>query len=341
MTTISDKTPPISVVMAVYNAELFLREAIDSILSQSFRDFEFIIVNDGSTDGSARIIADYRDPRIIVLDNGKNRGLIDSLNAGLERARGKYIARMDADDIALKERFQKQFDYMETHPEMGICGTAIRPFRENEKGGRKMTFPTDDERIRAFAFFQSPFCHPSVIMRKEVLDRHHLKYPQAFKHAEDYGLWIELLKYTRGANLDTVLLLYRRHEQSVTVSLNKDAEETNRLVGKVQDVYWSQYNIGIEPDSKEVFFRFLNRWIPTELSAETQQILEKSVHTFLRQLSPGTLKEWVVHYLAEICFFRFYTLRRIPLGRHLWSLSTKGAWIYRKKLINRTLNRDK
>ena len=327
--------------MAVYNAELFLREAIDSILSQSFQCFEFIIVNDGSTDRSREILARYKDSRIVVIDNGQNRGLIYSLNKGLERSRGKYIARMDADDIALPERLRMQFDYLESHPETGICGSATEPFYDNEKRGKNIRFPESDVAIRAFAFFQSPFCHPTVMMRKEILDTYHLEYPTDCRHAEDYGLWIELLKYTKGANLPTVLLRYRRHEQSVTMALSKDVEESNRLVSKVQTKYWAQHKIGLDPTAHRTFFHFLNRSIPMELSAETQQEVEHSLRQFLHQLPEGEMKRDILHYLSEICFFRFFTHRRLPKGTSLRRFSLKGARIYCKKVINRIITKDK
>ena len=127
------KSPQISVVMPAYNAEKYITEAIDSILFQTFKDFEFIIINDASTDSTKDIIESYKDPRIKLVNNEQNKGVAKSLNIGISVACGKYIARMDADDIALPERFQKQFDFMEQHPNIDVCGSwAKKTGNENE-----------------------------------------------------------------------------------------------------------------------------------------------------------------------------------------------------------------
>ena len=122
--------PKISVVMPAYNAEKYIGEAIESILNQTFKDFEFIIINDGSVDHTKEIIREYNDPRIVLLENDKNRGIVLSLNKGLDAATGKYIARMDADDIALKNRFERQVEYLDEHKDIGVLGTGICTFGE-------------------------------------------------------------------------------------------------------------------------------------------------------------------------------------------------------------------
>jgi glycosyltransferase involved in cell wall biosynthesis len=325
----------ISVVLSIYNGEKFLKEAVDSILSQTFSAFEFIIINDGSTDSTDEIISQYTDSRIVYINNPTNRGLTNSLNIGLSRSRGKYIVRMDGDDIALPNRLQVQFDYMETHPETGICGSSTNLFYENKTKKQRVDFAADDLKIRAFTFFQSPFCHPSVIIRKEVLDQHHLKYPENYYRAEDYGLWIELLKYTKGANILSVLLHYRKHEESETAIADKKIEDRIEVVKRVQEQYLRQNEIFLQPEQIDVYTRFTDRSFPYTLNFNTQKSVEKVLKIFLLQLSQKqkSLHPEVMHYLSVNCFYKFFINRKFPLSCFLLKLFIKGAFDYIKKFI--------
>ncbi|MFN5442865.1 MAG: glycosyltransferase family 2 protein, partial [Crocinitomicaceae bacterium] len=162
-------TPPdVSVVMPVYNGEQYLKEAIESILSQTYVNFEFIIINDGSEDNSEEIILSYNDPRIVYIKNLENLKLIKTLNIGFSKAKGKYIARMDADDISLPRRLEKQVDYLERNPDIGVLGTGV--FLKGEKEISKLLYHTDDKSLRFALAFYCPFIHPSVVLRKAVLD---------------------------------------------------------------------------------------------------------------------------------------------------------------------------
>ena len=216
--TMRNKKPLISVVMPVYNGEKYLKEAIDSILSQTYKDFEFIILNDGSTDNSLKIIKKYiqKDARVILITR-ENRGLITSLNEGIKKAQGRYIARMDADDISLPTRFKEQVKFMEDNKDISICGTSIILF--NESGNIKpVKYPTSDSDIKFILMFTSAFAHPSVMMKRDIFMK--LKY-EHYKYAEDYKLWIDiaLAGYKMG-NLDEVLLRYRIHSQQVSIVKN-------------------------------------------------------------------------------------------------------------------------
>lgn len=210
--------PRISVLMPAYNAEKYISEAIESILNQTFFDFEFIIINDGSTDNTVNIIKSYHDDRIILIDNQQNMGLVSVLNQGLKLASGEYIARMDADDISLPERFMKQIKFMDKHSQVGVLGTWFHIFGDKiNRLEKKPKYP----KLKDF-IITSPVGHPTVMMRKTFLDKYHLQYDPAYAHAEDYELWVRAVKYMKFANLPEVLLNYRWSESNVSFLHEKE-----------------------------------------------------------------------------------------------------------------------
>ena len=208
--------------MPAWNAEQFVGEAIDSILAQTFKDFEFIIINDGSTDNTAKIIYSYKDPRIVFVDNTKNQGLIAVLNQGMDMARGEYIARMDADDISYPERLAKQLEFIEANPDVGVLGTSFQEFGDsNHRTIRK-------ERFGLIGLIQGcKIGHPTVMLRKSVFDKHGLRYSSDYEACEDYELWSRAIRHTAFANLPDVLLKYRWHHHNISVQ-QKQLQLTNR-----------------------------------------------------------------------------------------------------------------
>ncbi|MFA6074534.1 MAG: glycosyltransferase [Negativicutes bacterium] len=196
----------VSVIMPVYNAEKYLREAIDSILEQTFRDFEFLIIDDGSTDSSVEIVNSYCDCRIKFFKNCENKGIVFSLNKGLEFANGEYIARMDADDISLRERIKVQVQFMDANKEVGVCGTWVKTF-----GGSKKILknPASAEEIRCGQLFFTLIAHPTVMLRKECFTQNNLGYSPDDLYAEDYGLWVRCWNHFDIVNIPEVLLSYR------------------------------------------------------------------------------------------------------------------------------------
>ncbi len=199
-------TPRISVLMTAYNAEKYIAQAIESILNQTYTDYEFIIINDGSTDDTPNIIQKYadQDSRIIFVDNKQNQGLIAVLNQGLDMAHGEFIARMDADDISLPQRFEKQIAYLDMNPEVGVLGTLIHGFDAMDAEGIQIPVVTVFDLLK-----QNYIAHPSVMMRKEVLDKYSLRYNPEYKHCEDLELWSRMIFLTKIHNLMEVLLMYR------------------------------------------------------------------------------------------------------------------------------------
>jgi glycosyltransferase involved in cell wall biosynthesis len=201
--------PLVSVVMPIYNSERFLDEAMESILNQTFEDFEFIIVADKSTDTSDAILDDFRekDDRIKVFDQ-ERIGLIASLNKGCQLAKGKYIARMDADDISLPHRLEMQLQYLEEHPEIGVLGTGIRYIDEAGRLGKSVRNPRDPKLIKFYLHLENCFVHPSIMMRRETIKHLGFYNPEAID-AEDYDLWARAAFVTQVSNLQDILLEYR------------------------------------------------------------------------------------------------------------------------------------
>ncbi|NVM22264.1 MAG: glycosyltransferase [Desulfobacterales bacterium] len=222
--------PGVSVVMSVYDGERYLREAINSILNQTLADFEFIIVDDGSTDGTPEILEGYaaRDERIRLERNAYNLGLTPSLNKGLQLTRGEYIARQDADDISLPQRLASQANFLDDHPEVGVIGTWINNFDEN---GRQIIWqtPISHPLIRWSLLFGASIAGPSVMMRRFLLEGDTPFRPEML-HAEDYDLWARLSDKTQFANLRERLYLRRMHKDRISVRYYKEQEETVKSV---------------------------------------------------------------------------------------------------------------
>lgn len=214
-----DKQVLISVVMPVYNGGYFLQDAIDSILSQSLTDFEFIIINDGSTDNTEEIIMSYDDPRICYVKNSENLKLIKTLNKGIDIARGKYIARMDADDISLPTRFEDQVKIFEEYIGVDIVNVRAFLLDEDAQYYRKPNtlFPFSFEASKYVIPFQNFICHPGVMIRSSVLKKYKYEDSVDSLHIEDFHLWNRLLLNGHICyNIDKYLLLYRLNGGSIT-----------------------------------------------------------------------------------------------------------------------------
>ena len=208
-------SPLVSVVMAVYNGDHFLRQAIDSILTQSFTNFELIVIDDASTDGTSQILDGYTDSRIIALANPKNIGQTCSLNRGLAAARGVFIARHDADDISHRDRLQEQVAHMMANPALGLLGTDYHIIDENGQILETNILPTTNDELNARLYEGNIFCHGSVIMRKEVVDKVG-GYHEAFRVTQDFDLWLRLAEHGEIANLARTLYQFRFDSNSVS-----------------------------------------------------------------------------------------------------------------------------
>jgi glycosyltransferase involved in cell wall biosynthesis len=203
--------------MSVYNDEEYLREAIESILGQTFKDFEFLIIDDGSTDSSADIIRSYSDPRISFIQNERNIGLTRSLNKGLKLARGKYIARQDADDISLPERLEKQVRFLDEHRRVGLLSGSHTDINTNGEEIRFCKPPTDNDVIKQQLFRLSCFCHTSSMFRKKCIERVG-PYREECGCSEDYDLWLRIAEEFDVANIEQLLCKVRIVAGSISAS---------------------------------------------------------------------------------------------------------------------------
>lgn len=222
------QTPRVTVLMSVYNGERYLREAIESILGQTFTDFKFIIVNDGSTDSSRDIVLSYSDPRIRLIDNPENMGLIKSLNRGLALARGEYVARQDADDRSLPFRLEKQVAFLEVNPAVALLGTQARVIDEYGIPVRFLYFrkPVTKFGIQWRLMIDSAFVHSSVMFRRNVIWDELRGYNEAFVGREDADLWSRVILNHEVQNLPETLVDYRSHSASVTANYGKKSEDS-------------------------------------------------------------------------------------------------------------------
>lgn len=217
-TKVHQENPKVTVLMAVYNGERYLGEAIESILAQSFTDFEFIIINDGSTDLSRHIILTHRDPRIRLVDNSDNIGLTKSLNRGLALARGEYVARQDADDRSRDERLLRQVAFLDANPDIVLMGAQTRIIDENGniikgKGEHKAL---NHLGISYQLLFGNPFTHSSVMFRKNIILDKFCGYDESYWYNQDFELWSRVIAGAQTANLPDILVDFRSHSRSVT-----------------------------------------------------------------------------------------------------------------------------
>lgn len=218
------KTPEISVLMPAYNAEKHIEEAVKSILNQTFKDFELIIIDDNSTDNTWQIIQKFKsDKRVKLFRNEKNIKLSKTLNKAITLAKGRYLARMDADDISYPERLELQFNFMEKHPAVGIVGGTMDIISEDCQFIAKRMYHQTDNEIRKHIFRYSPYSHPLIMIRAAVLQQSGV-YDNIYNPAEDYELYFRIGMYSKFANLKNTLLKYRIVNNSMTTGDTKRME---------------------------------------------------------------------------------------------------------------------
>jgi len=238
-------------LLAVHDGDAYVRTAIASILGQTFAELELVVVDDTSTDRTPEILEAVDDARLRVLRNDEQLGLAASLNRGLDAARGRYVARLDADDVAMPRRLQLQLARMRSAPKIAVVGSAAMELDDGGRVGPLHTMPTGAADVRWAALFSSPFLHPTVLVARDVLDRHGLRYDEEFAESEDFELWSRLLDVADGDNLLDPLVLYRVHpdqasqrrralqrEFQLRVALSGIARVAPELSPREQELAW-------------------------------------------------------------------------------------------------------
>lgn len=255
----------ISVVMSNYNTPInYLKESIDSVLNQTYSYFEFIIIDDGSTDDSLEFIKSYDDPRIKLIVNEENIGLTKSLNKGLDVAQGEYIARMDPDDTCYPERFEKQIEYMREHPDTIVCGTWANLINEKhditeESWARQTIDDMDKYRINLLFDNKPQIIHPTTFLNNKLLKDYDIKYNEYYRYAQDYEMWTICSKYANCYINPCVLLNYRQHSKNISFS---KANEQKECAIQIIQKQLGLLNLSLTDDLKPLHFRFLNEQRP-------------------------------------------------------------------------------
>ena len=318
------ESPLVTVLMPVYNGQSYLGEAIESILNQSYKNFEFLIINDGSTDKTKEIICSYSDPRIRYVENETNIRLIATLNKGILLANGEYIVRMDADDISLPQRIEKQVAFMESHPAVGVCGSGFMIFGNSE---RQVRYPLMHKEISVSMLFFNPICHPASIWRTCIIKKHGLQFDPEYLHAEEYKFWIDFGKYAEFANIDQVLLNYREHTLQVS---NKEAAIQNKTAVRIRKELFAQFGVFLNDQEMELWEELISVSDHFSNPDRVLLLLEKVVdiakknerfdnNCFIRKLA----KKWKNALLQkqELSLYEFKLFLHSPLNKaNNWTL---------------------
>lgn len=245
-------SPKVSVFMPVYNAGSYLNVAIDSILNQTFTDFEFVIVNDGSTDESESIILSYNDPRIRLVNNPKNLGLIASLNVGLEICKGEYIVRMDQDDISLPERIALQVNFMDQNPNIGLIGSWFEDFGDQIES-KLVRYSTNDTEIRIRHLYQTHISHPTAVLRSSIIRENNIRFDPEYVHGEDYNCWVTISAFCKLSNYPAVLVRKRDHPRNITNSFSSTMHST---CTKVKQKQFTAMGSNVSQSEADLYTRF-------------------------------------------------------------------------------------
>lgn len=283
--------PIISVLMPAYNAAEYIREAIDSILTQTFTDFEFIIINDGSTDSTEDIILSYSDKRIKYYANECNLGIVKTLNRGIDLSNGRYIARMDADDVSMPDRLEKQVHLLDVNPQIVACGTLYAIYGDQRQ--TPVDVATDVQDIRYDMAIYCQFAHSTMMIRKDTLDQYKLRYREEYKCAEDYKLWTELLQYGDMINIPEVLGYIRQCEEGISIS---NADKQKNLSDIVRKDYLNQLGVS----TQVLLSDLLNKTISVDVTRETLRayyplVLQAKSHNWLYKNFKTALKKHLRH----------------------------------------------
>lgn len=328
----------LTVFMPVYNGEDFVGEAIESILGQTYTNFKFIIVNDGSTDRTEEVINRYRDQRIDLVNHDTNLGIPHTRNHGHDLAGGEYLALMDADDIANPRRLERQVTFLDQHQDIGVCGTwyeKLSSFRKSE-----IQFPVRHEEILFMLLFDNCFGQNTIMMRRSFIEKHHLRYDVKFPYSEDYDFWVRCSKHMRLANIPESHVVYRYHTGN---SSHRFSEEMARHADRVRCRHLETFGIYPTEFERQLHLELLNfrfngslerlqaagDWLSSLGKAVTETTTLPATLVY-RQLS----RYWYAACgrLADSGFKVWPLFRSYPMGR-------QANWKWQGKLLLRSLLR--
>jgi glycosyltransferase involved in cell wall biosynthesis len=304
-------SPLVSVIMTTFNPNpKYLKESIQSILNQTYKNIEFIIVNDGSKINPKKTVESFRDERIIYIDKEMNQGITKCLNIALNNCKGKYIARMDDDDISLPQRIEKQVSYFQQYSKVNVLGSNINFFGEINKKSQNNLSQLDRE-IQQIKFLLGNYgvSHPSVMYRASFLKKYNIKYNERYVKAQDYGMWVECSKYTKIDCLEDILLKYRVHYNQISTKGREEQLYFDEMI-KLDQVS----ALGIEPDEQQwkthllfckrdldINYNDAKKWIRTLIQSNNQKEI------YERNLFSRTLK----YHLLMICYTGLRKHKRI------------------------------
>lgn len=327
--------PKVTVLMPVYNGVPYISWAIRSVLGQTFTDFEFLIIDDGSTDASVEVIKAFEDSRIRLNLNGANLGLVASLNKGLDLARGEFIARMDADDISRPDRLARQVCFMDANPSVGVCGSWVQ-FFPKRKNLNVWKLPQKTAEIQCWQFHSVGVAHPSVMIRRQQFVENELLYDPHYIHIEDYELWGRAMQYMDFANIQKVLLDYRISPEQICSTYG--AEQLLAVAPlRLQRVR----ELGLEPSQAEqqLHEMIMNGKVPPESACLDRadmwlarlESANKSVGAYPADLFARRLLEIWFSTCLSFADTSACSWRRC-LQSPLWSIANVSAW-YRLRAL--------
>lgn len=327
--SVKDQTmAKISVILPVYNASLYLREAMNSIVNQTYTDWELIIINDGSTDNSQEIILSYTDQRIKYFENENNLGLISTLNKAINLCSGEYIARMDADDISHPKRFAKQVEFLNRNSNYAMCGSFAFIIDNGGNITGKIVHVTENDYLKVNLLFSVPFVHPSIMIRREVLEEN--LFDKEYLHAEDYNLWTRIARKHKVANIPDFLLKYRWHGSNVSITNSEKQEEVkNKVIRRelsfldlspseedlfLHKVSFAQFD-SKNTQEKETFENFegLDKWFSKIIEAnKIKQFYNNNA------LIEFLWSRWIIVCVVQKKFSKIFKPKFVPFNISIW-----------------------
>lgn len=308
--------PKVTIILPVYNGERYLREAIDSVLAQTYSDFELWVVNDGSTDGTVDIVDSFNDPRVKRIDNPHNMGIVASLNRAFAMVESPFIGRMDDDDLWHANKLELQMALLESRPDVGVCGTSIHKFGYVDA---VHIFPEESDALKVGLLFYCMMSHPSVVFRRSMLVETGLSYRQESFPAEDYQMWIDVLKHSNIYNLRQPLVEYRQHESQIcrehkeeqVVLERRLREEQLRLIypnpSEEELAFHLDRFVALHPESDDEVKQFL-QWVKKLCSVNKK-------HGYVK---PETMRSELRHYVQN-AIRTYYLDTYKSLFHHLFS----------------------